>query len=633
MTVSTGTGSTFAAAQTITLTLAGTATEGADYTIGATSLTLAAGQTSVTTTVTAVQDTLDYDDETIVITASNGSTNIGSQTVTITDDDDPPELIFTVDQTGIGEAAGTSTVTVSTGTGPAFASDQTITLAITGTATETDDFTIGATSLTLAAGQTSVTTTVTAVQDAVDEPDETIVITASSGGDNIGSATVTITDDDPPELTFTVDQASIAEAAGTSTVTVSTGTGSTFAAAQTITLTLAGTATRNDDFTIGLASLTLRAGVGTAASSVNTIVTAVQDRIHEGNETILVDAALGAGEGGPAVGARQTIVIEDDDPEPQPTFTVSRETIGEGAETSTVRVSTGTGSTFAADRTVTLTLAAEGTATEHDDFTIGSKSLTLPAGVGTTPSEITTVVTAVQDRIDEADEETILVDAAIDTDAVGSRRTVAVVDDDEAPELEFRASATQIAENGGVSTLTITTGTGSTYEAAQTVTVSAADGTALEGSDYEVGETTLTLPAGSGLLPSVVTTTVTGLDDANYEGRTDQTFTVSATHTGSAIGQPITIALDDDESPSQTVLVLTPATISENEGRSVLTATVSPPSEVGFWLKTDFSGPTERVTWRAPYGNENYGYLEFRPRATVSGPRVNDFSITGIDDE
>ena len=110
---------------------------------------------------------------------------------------------------------------------------------------------------------------------------------------------------------------------------------------------------------------------------------------------------------------------------------MSRETIGEGAETSTVRVSTGTGSTFAADRTVTLTLAAEGTATEHDDFTIGSKSLTLPAGVGTTPSEITTVVAAVQDRIDEADEETILVDAAIGTDAVGSRRTVAVADDDE----------------------------------------------------------------------------------------------------------------------------------------------------------------------------------------------------------
>ena len=130
---------------------------------------------------------------------------------------------------------------------------------------------------------------------------------------------------------------------------------------------------------------------------------------------------------------------------------------------------------------------------------------------------------------------------------------------------------------------------------------------------------------------------MTGLDDANYEGRTDQTLSVSATHTGSAIGQPIAIALDDDESPSQTVLVLTPATISENpdaaNGRSVLTATVSPPSEVGFWLKTDFSGPTERVTWRAPYGNDNYGYLEFRPRATVSGPRVNNFSITGIDDE
>ena len=340
------------------------------------------------------------------------------------------------------------------------------------------------------------------MQDRIDDDAETVVVSAAVGSTAAGSATVTIDDDDdPPELTFTVTDASIGEAAGTSTLTVGTGTGSTFATDRTIALSLAGTATRNDDFTIGLASLTLRAGIGTAASSVNTIVTAVQDRIHEGNETILVDAALGTGEGGPAVGARQTVVIEDDDPEPQPTFTVSREAIGEGAETSTVRVSTGTGSTFAADRTVTLTLAAEGTATEHDDFTIGSTTLTLPAGVGTTPSEITTVVAAVQDRIDEADEETILVDAAIGTDAVGSRRTVAVADDDGPPELEFRASATQIAENGGVSTLTITTGTGSTYEATRTVTVSAADGTALEGSDYEVGETTLTLPGRLGPAP------------------------------------------------------------------------------------------------------------------------------------
>ena len=615
-----------------------------DFTLSGSELTIDAGETSSTgtVTITAVDNNIDAANKTVRVSATaandQGKADPAAVTLTIVDDDAPPTPLVEVDPASVGENAGTATVTVTTGTGSTYATDQAVTLTIAGTATQHDDFTIGSTTLTLPAGTgttpSEVTTTVTAVQDRIDDDAETVVVSAAVGTTAIGSATVTIDDDDEaPVLTFAVTETSIGEAAGTSTLTVGTGTGSTFATERTIALSLAGTATRNDDFTIGLASLTLRAGIGTAASSVNTIVTAVQDRIHEGNETILVDAALGTGEGAPAVGARQSVVIEDDDPEPQPTFTVSRETIGEGAETSTVRVSTGTGSTFAADRTVTLTLAAEGTATEHDDFRIGSKSLTLPAGVGTTPSEITTVVAAVQDRIDEADEETILVDAAIGTDAVGSRRTVAVADDDDPPVLEFRASATQIAENGGVSTLTITTGTGSTYEATRTVTVSAADGTALEGSDYEVGETALTLPAGSGLDPSAVTTTVTGLDDANYEGLTDQTLSVSAAHTGSAIGQPITIALDDDEAPSQTVLVLTPATISENEGRSVLTATVSPPSEVGFWLKTEFSGPTERVTWRAPYGNENYGYLEFKAGATVSGPRVNNFSITGIDDE
>ena len=324
LTVSTG-ATTFATDQSIALTLGGTATETSDYTLGDTSLTLTAGATSVTTTVTAVQDTIDEPDETVIVNAAIGSTAIGSATVTITDDDDAPTLSIAVDPASIAEAAGTSTLTVSTGA-TSFATEQTISLTLGGTATGTSDYTIGSTSLTLAAGATSVTTTVTAVQDTIDESNETVIVNAGNGSTAIGSATVTITDDDAaPTLTFSVSAASIAEAAGTSTLTLGTGTGSTFETAQTITLALSGTATETDDFTIASTSLTLPAGAGTAASSVTTVVTAVQDRIDEANETILITATHDSA----TVGSRQTVTITDDDAPPVLSLEVSASTIDE----------------------------------------------------------------------------------------------------------------------------------------------------------------------------------------------------------------------------------------------------------------------------------------------------------------
>ena len=193
VTLATTDGTGITADTAIALSLAGTATKGTDYTISSESLTLTAGQSSVTATITATMDAASDDNETVVVTASSGGTAIGTaQTVTITET--LPALSIAVNPASIAEAAGTSTVTVSTGT--PFTADQTIALTLGGTATEISDYTIGSTSLTLTAGETSVTTTVTAVQDTIDEPDETVIVSASNGGTAIGSATVTITDDD-----------------------------------------------------------------------------------------------------------------------------------------------------------------------------------------------------------------------------------------------------------------------------------------------------------------------------------------------------------------------------------------------------------------------------------------------------
>ncbi len=498
ITVSTGTGSTFATEQTITLTLAGTATENEDYTISADTLTLPAGSgaeaSSVTATVTGVDDILQDGDETILISASRSGAAIGAQqTLTITDDDDEPVLVFSVDETSIAENGGAATITVSTGTGSTFATDQTITLTLAGTATENDDYTLSPDTLTLPAGSgaeaSSVTATVTGVDDILQEGDETILISASRSGAAIGSQqTLTITDDDEPVLVFSVDETSIAENGGTATITVSTGTGSTFATDQTITLTLAGTATENDDYTLSPGTLTLPAGSGAEASSVTATVTAVDDILREGDETLLISASRS----GVAIGSQQTLTITDDDGPPVLVFSVDETSIAENGGTATITVSTGTGSTFATDQTITLTLA--GTATENDDYTLSPGTLTLPAGSGAEASSVTATVTGVDDILQEGDE-TLLISASRAGVAIGSQQTLTIIDDDGPPVLVFSVDETSIAENGGTATITVSTGTGSTFATDQTITFTLA-GTATENEDYTISPGTLTLPAG-----------------------------------------------------------------------------------------------------------------------------------------
>ena len=167
-------------------------------------LTIAADQTDSTGTVTvrAVNNTLDAPNKTVTVSATadntQGVTPPAALTLAITDDDAAPVLTLAVGPSAITEAGGSSTVTVRITNGVTFAEDQEIALSFAGTATKGTDYTVALESLTFTAEQSSVATTVTAVQDRVDDDAETILITASHGGGTIGAEqTITIIDDDP----------------------------------------------------------------------------------------------------------------------------------------------------------------------------------------------------------------------------------------------------------------------------------------------------------------------------------------------------------------------------------------------------------------------------------------------------
>ena len=529
---------TFADDQTITLGLSGTATEGDDYTVTK-ELTLDAGESSVTTTVTAVQDTFDDDGETIGIKAKHGeSTESAEQTVTIRDDD-TFGLNVELSDVVIDEAGGTSTVTVKTGD-VTFADDQTITLVLGGTATETDDYTVTK-ELTLDAGESSVTTTVTAVQDTFDDDGETIEIKARHGvGTESEVQRITITDDDELALTVELSDAVIVEAGGTSTVTVKTDD-VTFADDQTITLVLGGTATETDDYTV-TKELTLGAG----ESSVTTTVTAVQDTYDDDGETIEIKARHGVG----TESEVQRITITDDD-ELALTVELSDAVIAEAGGTSTVTVKTDD-VTFADDQTITLVLG--GTATETDDYTV-TKELTLGAG----ESSVTTTVTAVQDTFDD-DGETIEIKAR---HGVGHRERGADGHDQGRRYVwaDVELSDAVIDEAGGTSTVTVKTGD-VTFADDQTITLGLS-GTATEGDDYTVTKE-LTLDAGA----SSVTTTVTAVQDTFDDD--GETIGIKAKHGQSSESAEQTVTIRDDDTFGLNV-ELSDVVIDEAGGTSTVT--------------------------------------------------------------
>ena len=537
VTVKTG-GVTYTDEQTITLELGGTATETDDYTVSAKTLTLGAGDDSVTATVTAEQDTYDDDAETIEIKARHGAVTSAAKTVTITDDE-TYELTVELSAEEILEAGGQSTVTVKTG-GVTYTDEQTITLELGGTATETDDYTVSAKTLTLGAGDDSVTATVTAEQDTYDDDAETIEIKARHGAVTSAAKTVTITDDDTYGLTVELSAAAIEEAGGQSTVTVKTG-GVTYTDAQTITLELGGTATETDDYTVSAKTLTLGAG----DDSVTATVTAEQDTHDDDAETIEIKARHGA-----VTSAAKTVTITDDDTYGL-TVELSAAAIDEAGGQSTVTVKTG-GVTYVDEQTITLELG--GTATETDDYTVSSKTLTLGAG----DDSVTATVTAEQDTYDD-DAETIEIKAR--HGAVTSAAKTVTITDDETYELTVELSAEEILEAGGQSTVTVKTG-GVTYTDEQTITLELG-GTATETDDYTVSAKTLTLGAGD----DSVTATVTAEQDTYDDDA--ETIEIKARH-GAVTSAAKTVTITDDETYGLTV-ELSAAAIDEAGGQSTVT--------------------------------------------------------------
>ena len=168
------------------------------------------GEKSAKFTLKTAKDANDANDEVIVARAMSGGKVVGDPvTINVLDTQAAPMYTLSVDPDAIGETDGEASVMVKVMTDKAVAADTTLTLAVdaSSTAMDPDDYSIMPEMMEVMIekgedmGMTELM--VTPVADAMDEANETIVLTAWMDDEQVGNAaTLTIIDGD--STTFTL---------------------------------------------------------------------------------------------------------------------------------------------------------------------------------------------------------------------------------------------------------------------------------------------------------------------------------------------------------------------------------------------------------------------------------------------
>ena len=184
--------------------MTGTATgSGTDYTLANGTLTISAGNTTGTITIAGiVDDGAAESNETVIVTLSNPSNaTLGSDdvhTYTIVDNDTAadnsiPTVDFNSASSSGSESASSAAITVDLSS--SHSTDVTVNFSVTGTATGSGtDYTLANGTLTIPAGNTSGNITIASiVDDALDEDNETVILSLSSPSNaNLGLSLIHI---------------------------------------------------------------------------------------------------------------------------------------------------------------------------------------------------------------------------------------------------------------------------------------------------------------------------------------------------------------------------------------------------------------------------------------------------------
>ena len=528
------------AATTVTVTAAAVPPAVAgDFTQSGTMLTVAAGQTTSTgtVTVTANGNTVDAPNKTVRVTGTAANTQgIVQPTaveVTVTDDEALPTVTLAVAPTAVAENGGVATVTATL----SGESSQAVTLTVTATAVSpavAGDFTLSMTPvLTITAGQTTSTgtVTVTAADNVVDAAAKTVTIAATAaGGHGVtapGDATLTLTDDDTAGVVAAPTTGlRTTESGGTATFTVR------LATEPTGTVVLGLVSTNTAEGTVAPPTLTFAAADWATAKPVT--VTAVNQDNEYG---LAVSAVTGQAteSGGPAA---FTVALQTE-PTAAVTVAVASQDPSEGVAAPERLLFTLTPTTWNTAQPVTVTGQDDDVDDEEQPYAVRLTPSSSDPNYNTLAPEDVTVTTT---------------------------------DDEPRPTVTLAVSSAAITEAGGVTTVTATL-SGKSSEAVR-LTVAATAVAPAEAGDFTLSGTVLTIAAEA--TTSTGTVTLTGVDNAvdapNKEVRV--TATAAGGH-GVAAPGALTVTLTDEDATPTVTLAVSPTAITESAGVTTVTATLN----------------------------------------------------------
>ena len=551
-----------------------------DFTITSNkTLTIPAGSagSTGTVTITGIDNSLDEPDKSVTLTATvsggRGVSAPSSRMLTITDDEGTPTVTLGLSPSSISENGGTASVTASL-SGP---SSQDVTVVVSASPVSpavSGDFTITSNkTLTIPAGSTGSTGTVTimGIDNSVDEPDKSVTVTATvRGGRGVSapsSRMLTITDDDAaPTVTLDLSSSSISEKGGTASVTASL----SGASSQDVTVVVSASPVSpavSGGFTI-TSNKTLTIPAGSTGSTGTVTIMGIDNSVDEPDKPVTVSATVsGRGVSAPS---SQSLTITDDEGTPTVTLDLSSSSISENG--GTANVTTSLSGPSSQDVTVVVSESPISPTVSGDFIITSNKTLTIPAG--STGSTGTVIITGVDNTVDAPDK-SVTVAATVRGHGVSapSSQTLTILDDDAAPAVTLNLSSSSIGENGGVANVTASLSGLSSQDVI--LTVSAIPVSPAVSGDFTItSNNTLTIPAGS--TGSTGTVTITGVDNNGDEP--DKSVTLTAMVSGgrgvSAPSSRMLTITDDDAAPTVT-LDLSSSSISENSGTASVTASLS----------------------------------------------------------
>lgn len=552
-----------------------TATAPADYT-AITSNTIAftgtVGEIETIQVLVVAEMTQEIDEEFFVDLVS---VNASGRDVVIADgrgsgtiiDDDGIAVNLSADAVS-GTEAGTSTITLTATADSAVTGNQTMNVSVIGDRVTASDYVLSSNTITILDGATTGTVTLTVSDDDLTEVLETATVSISGfpvalSGGNTTSVDIDLVDND--QTTLSVADVTVFEgASGSSTAMFTVVADNAVDSGFTVDYSTAdGTATVVDgDYTAQ--PLTTLNFTGTAGQLLQFAIDVAGDQAVELDETFLVNFLNLQAAGRNVVLDRSsaTATITNDD---AASLAIADVRMAEGNSGTTVfeidvTLSHDVDTAFTVDYST-----VDGTAVAGSDFTpVSGATLNFAGNSGEVQ---TAAVSVTGDTVAERDEAFQVVLQGL---AIPGGRLVSIADgtadvtiaDDDGVVVNFGVSSTSGSEEDGT-VITLVASAAQPLAQAETVDL-VVTGTDIDGSDYTLSTTSISIAAGQ----TIGTAMFTVLDDTLVEGLETAVISITNPSVGIALG-PVTTQLLEITSDDDATLTVMDQTVVESDAGTV----------------------------------------------------------------